>query len=98
LPAQSLKKQIEADRIYGEKLLFEKYRAEKMGLKEPVNKLIYENIDKVTFENLLALQKETYQNQSFAICIIGSKDRVNLNDLKTFGEVKELTLEEIFGY
>jgi hypothetical protein len=29
---------------------------------------------------------------------MGSKERINLDDLKKYGELKELDLKEIFGY
>ena len=30
--------------------------------------------------------------------IMGSKDKISVDDIKKYGEVVELTLEEIFGY
>ncbi len=38
------------------------------------------------------------KNQKKTMLIIGSKEKINLKDLEKFGNVKELTLEEIFGY
>jgi predicted Zn-dependent peptidase len=98
LPRQSVKKQIEAERITGFDLLTENERAQKLGLSKPVGEVIYDGLDKVTFDKLVAMQKAAYQNQNFAICIIGSKDLVNLDELKKYGDVKELSLKDIFGY
>jgi hypothetical protein len=39
------------------------------------------------------LKKSTYH-----YAIMGSKERINLDDLKKYGELKELDLKEIFGY
>jgi hypothetical protein len=30
--------------------------------------------------------------------VMGSKEKINVEDLKKYGEVVELTLEDIFGY
>lgn len=98
LAKESVRKQIEADRVNERDLMFTQIAAEKLGLKGTVNQLVYENLSKVTYENLVAMQKAAFYNQPFNICIIGSKDRINLEELKKIGEVKELTLEEIFGY
>jgi len=37
-------------------------------------------------------------NKPYTYCVVASDKRVSMDDLKKFGDVKVLTLEEIFGY
>ena len=34
----------------------------------------------------------------YTILVLGNKDELNINALKEYGEVKFLTLEDVFGY
>jgi hypothetical protein len=98
LPRASVRKQIESERITGQRLLEESNRAQKLGLNKPVNQLVYETLDKVTAEKIAEMQKQAFANQNFAICLIGSKDLINLEQLKKYGTVIELTLQDVYGY
>ena len=95
---EAVRKQIESERITGQNLLTQHQAAEKLGLEQPLSQWIYQNLQGVNYEALKAIQKEAYANQKFAMCLIASKENVDFEALKAFGEVKELTLEEIFGY
>lgn len=70
----------------------------RMGYTEDIRKDIYESISTMTFEDIQNLQKNYISNHPRIILIIGSKDEINFNELYQYGEVLELTLEEIFGY
>lgn len=95
---EAVRKRIAAERVTKENLLGEHYRAQKIGLEQPVDQFIYNGLPFVNNESVKALQEKTFANKNFAICVIGAKDKIDLEALKAFGEVKELTLEEIFGY
>ncbi|WP_018342568.1 M16 family metallopeptidase [Cytophaga aurantiaca] len=70
----------------------------RMGYTEDIRKAIYDSVSVMTFEDIQNLQKNYISNQPRIILIIGSKDKINFSELSQYGEVKELTLEEIFGY
>jgi zinc protease len=38
------------------------------------------------------------KDNKYNVVLIGSKDKINFKDLKKYGEVKQLSLDEIFGY
>jgi zinc protease len=73
-------------------------RNERLGYTSDIRKVIYDSISTMTFEDIQNLQKNYISNQPRTILIIGSKDKIDFNALSKYGEVKELTLEEIFGY
>lgn len=95
---EAVRKRIAAERITQQALLAQQYRAKKLGLEQPIDQLIYTSLDAVNHEAIKAMQRQAFTDKNFAICIIGAKDKVDLEALKAFGEVKELTLEDIFGY
>ena len=42
-------------------------------------------------------QEENIRNARFNTVLIGNREKINFNDLKKYGEVQELTLDELFG-
>ena len=38
------------------------------------------------------------KGRNFNVVLIGDKDKINFKALKPYGTVRELTLDEIFGY
>ena len=70
----------------------------RMGYTEDIRKAIYDSISTMTFEDIQNLQKNYISNHPRIILIIGSKDKINFSELSQYGEVQELTLEEVFGY
>lgn len=94
----SIKSQLESDRTIGTNLLFAFDEAEKWGYKTDPAKAIYENIDKISYKDLDAFHKKYYSKKPFTYMMIGSKDKLNLKAIEQVGTIKELSLEEIFGY
>jgi zinc protease len=70
----------------------------RMGYTEDIRKSIYDSVSTMTFEDIQNLQKNYISNHPRIILIIGSKDKINFSELSKYGEVQELTLEEVFGY
>ncbi len=66
----------------------------------PSNSLqqFYNSLQGLTFEDIRKFSQEEFQDKGRVYIILGSKEQVNLEDLEKYGKVKELSLEEIFGY
>lgn len=73
-------------------------RNKRMGYTEDIRKAVFDSISVMTFEDIHTFQQTYINKQPRIILIIGSKDKIDFNRLSEYGEVKELTLEEIFGY
>lgn len=95
---EAIKSQIETERINKEQVFFSLIAAEKQGVSRDLRMDVYNQMDKLTFEDVKAFHEKYYKGKPFTYCIMGSKEKINLEDLKKYGEVKEVTLEEIFGY
>jgi predicted Zn-dependent peptidase len=95
---EALKNQIETERITKENILFSYISARKMGLKEDSRKLTYDKLSTMGLKDIQLFFDTHFKNATYHYAIMGSKERINLDDFKKYGELKELDLKEIFGY
>ena len=61
-------------------------------------KKYYEALQKITFDDIKAFSETKLKGQKRVYVILGSKEQINFDEVKKFGDIEELTLEEIFGY
>ncbi len=94
----SVKKDIESERITDEAVIFNYLENERLGVTDDVRKTIYTGVDKVTFNDIKAFTQKEIASKPYTYCVVASDKKINLDDLKQYGEVKKLSLEEIFGY
>ncbi|HNM24340.1 MAG TPA: insulinase family protein, partial [Saprospiraceae bacterium] len=59
---------------------------------------IYHTLEQSGIEELIAYQHKYIKGRRFAWMVLGDRDKIDFNYLKKIGKVKELSLEEIFGY
>jgi len=93
-----IKKDIETERITQDGIIFNYLAAERKGLKEDIRKSIYTAVDKIGYGELKKFHTDNLANKPYTYCIVASDKKVSEDDMKKCGEVKRLSLEEIFGY
>ena len=71
---------------------------EKFGLKEDANKSIYESVKNLTLDDVVAFQQRMIKGRPYTYCILGDKNDLDMNYLRSLGDVKFLSQEDIFGY
>lgn len=98
LSRKSLKKAIETDRITRDDIIYAYLSAKDLGLKEDVRKATYEALDKFTFNDVKKFHAEKLSGKEYVYCVVASEQKIKLDELNRYGEVKKLSLEEIFGY
>jgi hypothetical protein len=52
----------------------------------------------MSFQDLKSFHEKYIKGKAFVTILVGSRDKINFADLQKYGEVKELSLDEIFGY
>ena len=52
----------------------------------------------MTINDVENFQKQYSKGKKFNVVMVGDRGKLNLKDLQKYGEVKELTLDELFGY
>ena len=93
-----VKKDIETERITQDAIMFNYLAAKDKGLNYDIRKDVYKNVDAVSIRDVEAFSKANIAGKPFTYAIVASKSRLTESDLKKYGELKVLTLEEIFGY
>ncbi|HZB14158.1 MAG TPA: insulinase family protein, partial [Chryseolinea sp.] len=90
--------QIESERITKADILFNYESARKKGVNYDLRKDVYEQTQKFTLNDVTTFQQNFIKGKNFNVVLIGNKDKINFKALKPYGNVRELTLDEIFGY
>lgn len=98
LAKSTILKKIESQRILRKDILFNYERAKKLGLTFDIRQNIYEAVGTMDIEALFAFQKKHIQGKRRQLVMIGNRESTDFENLKEYGKVVELSLEEIFGY
>ncbi|MEY8758866.1 M16 family metallopeptidase [Chryseobacterium tongliaoense] len=93
-----LKKSIAAERITQDGIIFTYLRAQKLGNASDIRKNVYEQSPKLSFADINSFHDQQMKGKNYTYCLVASQDKVNEADMQKLGEVKKLTLNEIFGY
>ncbi|MDP4219950.1 MAG: insulinase family protein [Bacteroidota bacterium] len=95
---EAIMKKIETERITRTGILFNYESAQKLGLDHDIRKDVYLNIPSMDFKTINDFQKKYIKDQHYTILALGSRDKIDMKKLAQYGPVKELSLEEVFGY
>ena len=90
--------QIEAQRIIRNDILMNYDQTLRMGNDHDIRQDVYNNLGKLEMKDLELFHKENYASPKYTLCVLGSKEKINMNDLARYGKIEELNLEQIFGY
>jgi len=93
-----IKKDIETERITQDGIIFNYLAAQRKGLNDDIRKKTYTAVDKIGYGELKQFHTENIANKPYTYCIVASDKKLSEDAMKKFGEVKKLSLEEIFGY
>ncbi|MDZ7900230.1 MAG: insulinase family protein [Arcicella sp.] len=94
----SMKKNYQTERITQDNIIYTYLNNLEKGVSGDDRQAIYQALDKLTSDDLKKFQDTQLSNKPYNLCIVASEKKVNLEDLKKYGEVKKLSLEEVFGY
>ena len=95
---KSLMKDIETDRITKDAIIMSYLSAAKKGVDRDLRKDNYAQYANITLNDLYKYHQDVLSKKPYTYCVIASEKRINVDDLKKYGEVKKLSLQEIFGY
>ena len=93
-----IKKDIETERITQDGIIFNYLTAQQKGLSDDIRKSTYAGVDKIGYNELKKFHSEYIANKPYTYCIVASEKKLSNDDMSKYGEVKKLSLEEIFGY
>ena len=73
-------------------------KAEKIGVKHDVRKDIYDALPTFDISTLTSFHNSHISGETRVVMVLGSKEDLDLEVLKNYGEIVHLTLEDVFGY
>ncbi len=91
-------KKIESDRTTKEAIYWSWEAAQRRGLSEDVNQIIYPKIQQSDLEGLTTFFKTNIKGKHYTYLAIGKNGSLDMKALEKLGPVKKLTLKDLFGY
>lgn len=98
LARTSEKKDIETQRFTQDGIVFAYLDAKEKGLDYDQRKDEYSAIAKLTMDDVKKFHTEELAGKAYTYCVVASDKKIKMDDLRKVGDVKVLSLDEIFGY
>lgn len=89
---------LRTERTTGAEVLNKYFDCRLLGLSEALDKQIFESVQTMTLEDVVATQQKWVKDREYTYAILGDIKDLDTKYLKTLGELKVVSLEEIFGY
>lgn len=91
-------KKIETNRTTGASIFWAYQTAQKRGLDYDLDKMIYDSLKTMTFDNLQNFFDTNIKGKNYVYTVIGNQKLVDKSVLEKMGPVQILSLEDLFGY
>ncbi|MBL7811978.1 MAG: insulinase family protein [Bacteroidetes bacterium] len=98
LARQSLLSRLETERVEEAGLVQYYFALQEKGLKTDPRSEVYKQLPTIQLSDIMAFHQKHFANRKYAMTVTGSREKVGLKDLARYGKVKELSMEELFGY
>lgn len=96
---QSILKRIESERIAPEKIFSEYLATQALGYNYDLRTHIYDWLSAENISDRLeAFHRDYIRERPFRYMVMGDKKNTDMEYLKSLGNVREISLEEVFGY
>jgi predicted Zn-dependent peptidase len=89
---------ISTQRLYRENLFFRYLSNLDLGIDHDQRKDTYDFISKASMKDLQDFFNSYIKDKKYTYCIVGNLKALDMKALKELGEVKEIPLNELFGY
>lgn len=98
LAKESLLARLRTDRITGAGIFDSYLETKDLGLNIDTRKILFEELQKLTLEDVKNFQEKWVKGRSYSYCILGNEKELDMKKLASYGPIKRVTTEEIFGY
>ena len=95
---EGIEQKIRTERLTKSKILSEYEKAQKMGINHDIREDVYNEVKNFDMTSLLDFHNNYVAGKNRVVMILGDKEKLDMDVLKEYGEIKFLTLEDIFGY
>jgi predicted Zn-dependent peptidase len=98
LARTGFRKDLQTQRITKEGIIASYLSAQQKGWKGDFRREEYAALSNLKLQDIQQMHKDQISGKPYTYCVVASDKKIKLDDLKTIGEVKQLSLEEVFGY
>ena len=95
---EGLSKQLASLRTTKMGIISKWHSMKQLGLDFDLNKMIYEDLSKVTLQDIVNFEKANMANKPCRYLILGDEKELDIRSLEKIGPIRRLTTEEVFGY
>jgi predicted Zn-dependent peptidase len=89
---------ISSERLTRTEVLFNHEDAVRLGHEGDIRREIFEGARKMGIDDVQRFHENHFRNRKHVMLVLGKKEELDINTLRKYGTVRELTLENIFGY
>lgn len=94
----SLLNSISTSRVNKTSILFSYLAAKKKGVDYDLRKNTFDAVSKMSLQDIKDFHQNNIANKPHTLAVLGAKDKMDMSVLKSYGKVKEISLETLFGY
>jgi len=86
------------NRLTKTEILFNFEEAVKLGNSHDIRKDIYREVSGMSLADVEKFHKTHFPNRQQVMLVLGKKSNLDMDTLKKYGTIQELTLKDVFGY
>ena len=91
-------KKIETDRITKSSIFWSYMNNKDRGIDHDFREDIYNNAKDMTLDELAAFFQQHIARDNYVYMVVANRDELDMEVFRPYGEIKEYSLEELFGY
>jgi predicted Zn-dependent peptidase len=95
---EGIEQKIRTERLTKSRVLSEYENAQKLGVDYDLRKDVYKGVENFDMSSLRDFHNSHIASGNRVVMVLGAKDDLDLEVLKQYGEIKHLTLKDVFGY
>ncbi len=95
---QSILRKIETERITPKRLYWTARSFRDLGYSYDLRRDLYNHLQQDGSQGLVDFHRDYIKGRNFTFLLLGNKKQIDRKFLEAFGEVQEVTMEEVFGY
>lgn len=94
----SLASSIRSERTTKTNLYFTYKYMQRLGLNEPNSIVLYRELPSITLSKAVEFQKNNVANSPYVLTVLASREKVPATELNKYGKVKEISIQQLFGF
>ncbi len=95
---EAIEQKIRTERLTKSRVLSEYEKAKKLGVDYDIRQSLYNEVQNFDMNSLKEFHSSNISVGNRVVMVLGSKNDLDLAVLKKYGEIKHLTLKDVFGY